>query len=387
MNPKIYSKKNNIIFDVDSSTVAGGLFEFGYDQKGNCINVRELSSVRKNITNGTQYSFEEYWRRTQQIFTEVVEETHLQSLIPVENVYCNVSAPWSSAQKREVIYTKKKPFVLTKELADKLIEKEVGSSLKKNLDYHKHDVVLIDRKTIAVYGNGYPARNPIGKEMSDVKIDSLITVMSEGTKNTFDHIIEQSFHRGPIFTSNIFIAYHDIQKSLPDYNDSIVIDVAGEMTEVMIVKKDHLELIGTFPCGINAVIRETARVLDINISKTRKHISLLYAGSLGEDYGGQVQKALKQSYQIWLREFYNFCDDSSKQGLLPNTIILKTYADVMSWFESLLLGSDELSEHIHARASIELVHLHAKRKQEKIALDIFDPDLRVIAHTIAFENL
>lgn len=387
MDKKPNTIKNNLIFDIDSSTVGAGIFEFGYDTKGNCIAVRELSKIRIDIVNDKIHSFKEFWNRTQLTFKKVTEAIHLQSLIPIENIYCNISSPWASAQKRTIHYSKNKPFIFTQELADELIQKEITSSLKKNLDYHNHDVDLIDRKTIAVRANGYNSRNPIGKEMSELEIDSLVTVMSKETKETFEHIIEKVFHRLPEFTSNIFVSYNDSQKSLPNEDDAIIIDVAGEITEIMIVNNDYLDIIGTLPNGIHHIIRDTAEILGENFLKTKKQIQLLYSSYLDEAHEKKIKNALNTAYKKWLKEFYNFCDTASRNGLLPNTIILKTYTNSMFWFESMLLQSEELSEHMHARAAINIVHLHSQRELEKIHLDITDSELRVIAHTLALNEL
>lgn len=387
MSKKPDTIKNNLIFDIDSSTIGAGLFEFGYNVKGECIQVRELSKIRMDITNGERYSFEEFWNRTQSIFKKVSEQIHLQSLIPLENIYCNVSSPWASAQKRTINYSKNKVFIFTQELADELIKKEITSSLKKNLDYHNHDVDLIDRKTIAVRANGYSSRNPIGKEMNELQIDSLVTVMSKGTKETFEHIIEKVFHRLPVFTSNIFVSYNDSQKSLPNENDAIIMDIAGEMTEILITRNDHLELIGTLPSGTHHILRDTAETLGETFYKTKKQVQILYTTHLEESYQQKIKIALNKSYKKWLKEFYNFCDNASKHGLLPSTIILKTYTESMHWFESLLLESEELSEHMHAKSTVRIVHLHSQRKLEKIDLDVSDPELRVIVHTLALNEL
>jgi len=385
MNKKIDTIKNNLIFDIDSSSVGAGLFEFGYNSNGACIHIRELSTVRQSITNGEHYSFEEFWNRTQSIFKKVAEKIHLQSLIPIENIYCNLSSPWASAQKRTIKYSKNKPFILTQELANQLIEKELVASLKKNLDYHNHEVELIDRKTIAVRSNGYTVRNPIAKEMSDLEIDSLVTVVSTKTKHVFEHIIEKVFHRFPVFTSNIFVAYNNVKKSLPDQNDAIVIDVSGEMTDVMIIQNDHIETLGTFPVGINHLLRDTSDRLGKNFNKTQKDIQLIFNSNLDKDHESKIKESLGYSYKIWLKEFYNFCSNTSKKGLLPNTIIIKTYRESMYWFESMLLQSDELSDHIHAKARIEIVHLPSGYDDKDFSLNITDLELGVIARTIAVE--
>ncbi|MCI5051137.1 MAG: hypothetical protein MRY57_02420 [Candidatus Pacebacteria bacterium] len=385
MSTNIDTKKNIVIFDIDSSSVAGGIFEYGYSAAGVCVAIRELFSIRKNIVQTSGLHFDEYWRRTQKVFTDVANEVHLQSLVPLETIYCNVAAPWSSSQKRNVTYSKKKPFTFTKELADELIEKELTSSLSKNVDYKDHKVSLIDRKTIKVSANGYPAREPLGKTMNDVAIDSLITVLSEDTKNAFEHIIEKAFHRKPVFSSNTFMSYFDVERSLPNTDDAIIIDISGEVSEIMVIKHDHLELLGVVPIGMNAIYRHVAVELNETFAKAKKHILGYHNGNFDTKLNEKIKDALEKGYKIWLQSFYHFCDEASKQGLLPNTIVIKSSEDI-TWFETLLLSTDELKEHVHARAEIEIVHLHTRADKEVMDISINDAEMKTLAHGIALNT-
>src|SRR5690606_13223436 len=141
-----------------------------------------LFEIRESISEGKSYPFAEFWRRTKKTFDSVAFKVYQQSLIPFEDIFINVSAPWASAQKQTLHYEKKNEFVFTQELADSLIEKKLATPLSKNLDYHRHKVSLIDRRTIKVSCDGYPTRNPFGKSIREVAIDSLITVLSDDSK-------------------------------------------------------------------------------------------------------------------------------------------------------------------------------------------------------------
>lgn len=350
------TKKYYVIFDIDSSTIGGGVFEFSYNKKGEFVDLREHFSVRKNITNGKEYPFGDFFTRTTKIFREVADNLYRESRVSIDDVYINVGPPWMSAQKRSISYKKKTPFVLTQERADALIQKELEEQFSKNTDFKDHQVELIDRKTIDVHANGYPVRNPIGKTMSDVTMYSLTSVMSKDTKQSFQNIIEEVFHRQATMTSNTFINYEATRRFLPDTNNAIILDISGEISEISVIKHDHLEHLGTIPTGIHGIVRDLRDTLGISLEKAWGIIPLISGDHLTVEHRKNYERALDSSFTFYLKSLYNFLDTCSQTGLLPSTIILKTHKEFKYWFEEKLLQSDELTEVVTNR-NIELVHL------------------------------
>lgn len=383
MTKKISTTKNHIIFDIDSTTIGGGIFRYDYDSKGVLVGRRELFVVRKKITNGSNYSFDDFLNKTLKTLHDVASEVYLQSLITIDTIYCNVSAPWMSSQKRKVTYTKNKPFIFTADLEKKLVEKELSISLKKNLDYAQHDVALIDRQTVNIYGNGYAARKPLGTSMTDVCIHSLVSVMSRDTKKLFEEAIEKVFHRDLVFVSNTFVSYQALRTRLPHTNDAIIMDISGELTEVLVVKKDNLVHIGSIPVGSNHVVRTLSTMLAVPYAKA-DHLLSAHQESFDLEYISKIQQLIKKSFRVWFKEFFNLCDEYSKKGLLPGNIVLRCDPSYASWFDEMILGEDMLQEHIHTADRVNLQHFDAVIGDLKSNSDI---ELAVISDFIESQNM
>lgn len=377
MASKNLTKKYYVIFDIDSTTIGGGVFEFSYNQKGAFVDLREHFSVRKNITSGKEYPFGDFFARTTKVFKEVADKLYLESRVTIDEIYINVGAPWMSAQKRSVHYKKKTPFILTQERADALIQKELDEQFSKNTDFKDHQVELIDRKTIDVHANGYPVRNPIGKTMSDVVMYSLTSVMSKDTKQSFQNIIEEVFHRSATMTSNTFVTYEATRRFLPNTNNAIVIDISGEISEVTVIKHDHVSHLGTIPVGIHSIVRNLRDTLGISLEKAWSIVPLVSGNHVNEDTRINYERALDTAFTGYLKNLYAFLELCSREGLLPSTIVLKTHKEFKYWFEEKLLQSDELIE-VVKNSSLELIHLDASARSASTELSN-DDELAVLA--------
>ena len=372
MSSKVTTIEHCILFDIDSASIGGAFVRYGKDTRGIVIETTILFSLRKEITNGTEYPFEKFFDQTLKTFKAVAEEVHLQSLTTIDNIYMNISVPWMSAQKRIINYKKKKSFTLTQKLIDGLIQKEIEAPLNHNLDYAEHDVELIRRRTIDIYANGYPVRNPIGKEMNDLSIHSLISVISTTTKQKFNEIIEEVFHREPKLISNTFVNYQAVKTLLPNIDNALVIDISGEVTAVLVIKKDHLLHIGSIPFGTHSIIRSLRDNLHISINKAESLIRLQIKGHLESKYEQSIDTAMKEAFKVWFKPFYNLLDTYSQHGLLPHTIVLKANNDSIKWCQENILKEDSLYEHMDTQGRIEMISL-----ANVLPIDVSEEDLEL----------
>jgi|AntAceMinimDraft_6_1070360.scaffolds.fasta_scaffold08163_2 hypothetical protein len=350
-------KKNIVLFDIDSASISGAVFEYRYDNKTKKVIYKELSYLRVDITNGQSYDFAEFYGRTLKALDDVAQKLYLQTLVPVDALYINLSTPWSSNQKRIIEYSPKKEFIITKELVDELIEKEIESPLSQNMDFYHHEVVLFDRKTIDIYAHGYPTKKYLGKKVFDMQIHSLTSVMSDQTKSDFEHVIERVFHRKPILVSNMFVRYDSLRKLFPNQNSAIILDVSGETTECVVVVDDHLVHTGSFPVGAHSISRFLAKQMLISPREARTYLNLIQEDKLTEIYNQKYLNTIDRSFAVWLESCYLFFDEMSKKGLLPETLVVSMADDVRYWFSDHILQSDELSEHIKSRKRLELLQL------------------------------
>lgn len=352
------SQKHIVIFDIDSASIGASVVSCIYDKKGQLTNIQSLYETRQFIDVSGAVDFDKFFKKTVKTFQTVAENTHLQSPSDIEGIFCNLSAPWMSSQKRVIHYKQNKPFKITKELVKKCIDKELDISLSKNLDFAEyHDLTLVERRTIDLYLNGFPSLNPYNQEAKTLDIHSLASVMSLETQRSFEHVIERAFHRKPVFFSNTFVNYQTMRSLLPHENNVIILDVSGELTEILVLKNDHLEQIASFPVGFSLIIKNLADTLGQTFHEARSFLDLYIQGKIDANFSHNVKNNLEQAFKIWFREFYTVCDTLSTHGLLPSTLCISTDYQYTSWFMENILVSDELQEHLHVQKQIQIIDI------------------------------
>lgn len=375
------STQHYIIFDIDSDSIAALVFEKVLDKKTRKYIYAQVFTTRKNILNKDTSDFKKFYSKTLKVFEQVAIDAHKYSGNDIADIYINISAPWISSQKRILHYEKGTEFTFTKEIEEKIITKELGESLKHTQDFKDfNDLNLVERKTLDIYANGYPSRNPYGSLVTDIDIHSLVSVMSSDTKQDFNHVIERNFHRDAVFFSNVYMAYQSLVKLFPHENDILVMDISGENTEITIIVDDHLQKTGVVSMGLRGIVRHLATVLAIPETKAESLIIMYQDNNLTDTYKKSIETAMKQSFMLWFKELYSFLDDVSAENAIPSTVMLLAPEEYQNWFNEWLLKTDEFAAHIHARKQISLLDIKFEfRRQKQTELStITDDNLALI---------
>ncbi len=367
-------KKHIIIFDIDSASIGAAVVACHYTAKGDLEKVRSVFELREDISLTTSINFDDFFARTLKTFEHVAKTVYLQALDSLEGVYCNVSAPWISSQKRIIHYEHKKPFEVTKKLVESCIEKEIESSFSTNLDFKHHgNVTLVERRTVDMYLNGYSSLKPYGKQANTMDIHSLSSVMSETTKQAFEHIVERVFSRKVHFFSNTFVSYQTVRTILPHEDSCIVLDISGELSEIFVIVDDHLKHIASFASGMNSIVRDVASRLHMGYQKAFSLVRLSHQESFDPHYQKTMTDVIDRAFRDWLQEFFAVLDALGKDGLLPDTLCLSMDHRLVDWFQHKLLQTDMLAQHMHARST----HIKMVRTAE-----IFNQDLTHMHPTV-----
>ncbi len=347
-----------IIFDIDSSSIGTLVFEKSFDEKTNKNIYHEVYTLRKNIATGHNKDFDIFFSRTLKVFEYLAERAHKYSGNNIAQVYINVAAPWASSQKRVIHYEKENEFTFTQDLANTIIEKELEEPLHHTHDFKDHKgLSLIERRTVDTFANGYPTKKPFGKKVKDVDIHSLISVMSDKTKDALTHVVERAFHTQAIYFSNTFMTYQSLIQIFPQENNITCIDVSGEVTEINIIVSDHLKKIGTIPVGAHHIVRQLSHLAKIPYAKAESLIKMYQHNTLEEQYKDDIESVMKESFIYWFKHFYDFLNDVSKEYLIPDTLCLLAPEYMQTWLNEWILKTEELGEHMHAQKKVSILDL------------------------------
>lgn len=346
----------SVVFDVDSASIGVAVVGYLPEQR---LPKREYFSKRVQLD--THHSFENFFAKTIKTLESLGHEALTSAPHAIDDVYIALSVPWVSSQKRVVSYDEGgKEFTFTKELAQKVIAKELAEPLAKNLDYHKYDdLEIFERRTVDIYLNGYPSLYPFRgtTPVKDVQIHSVTSVISGTTKKAFVHAIERVFHREPVLISNTIVQYKTLETFIPNENSAMIIDLGGTNTQVFIVRDDHLTDIASFPVGREHIVSEVMKTAHVSREKARSLISLYTSRTLQESYEQQLSSVMSQAYHVWMKPWFELCDTLSAKKLLPSTLCITAPDDISSWLRYHILQTDELTEHLHSRRAPQVIDI------------------------------
>jgi hypothetical protein len=366
--------KTYIICDVDSASIGAVLFSRAIDSKG-VKTIKEEKTIRLPIHSGQRVSFEEFTEKTKRVLTTIFEELIHHTHGNLDEVYINISAPWSSSQKRLVKAEFEKEILITKDQINNIIAEEIRSPLKKNVEFSAFDgVELYERKTLDIYANGYPTLKPLGQKAKTLEIRSLGSVMSTSTKKMFSSIAEKHFHREPVLMSNVHAQYKTVRELLPHLNSVNVLDVSGEMTELLVIEDDHLRHIASFPHGTYDMVRAYAEKSSIDETHAWQDLHIYLKGDMSTKKKQLVEKTARFAFRDWLRLLYTELDRCSARGLLPGTFLVMTDDRMRSWIQESLTHSDELTLHIHSQEKLSIMTLSRDRLSQ-----LADPGLKQLS--------
>lgn len=353
---KTKEKLHNVaVFDIDSSSIAASCV--GY-QEQRSVPQKEYWTKRVYLDNPA--SFEVFFAETIRNLDELGAELITKAGVVIHEVVLVISVPWMSSQKRTIHYARNNPFTFDVKLFNKLVEREINEPLTQNIDYHKYkNLKLIERKTIGVSVNGYPTLRPFETKalVRKVDIEALISVMSVTTYEAFTHSIERTFHQEPRFISNTHVLYEGVKTFIPQQDESLVLDIGGTNTQVLVIRNDKLMSLASFACGEHHILEHLVTELKISFQKARSLLELYTREALDDAYRNEIEPVVEKAFSLWMRELYGVCSELSTRELLPPTLVITASGHIRNSLRFFILKDDELAVHMHSKYRPQIIDL------------------------------
>ena len=375
-------QKNILIFDIDSAAVCAYLVSYRYNKKLDTSSHEVAWSDTFDIIHypnlDTQHFFGQTLKTCEGAAHAALKES---SGRVIDDVICVIGTPWVSTQKRTSRYVKQHDFNVNELLINEILGKEKKDSLSTNLEYHLfNDLMVVDQTLLNIEINGYRSLNPVGKSARELKTRSLLSVISQQVYDAFGHVFERVFHRTPQMFSNIHFLYDAVHTHFKNEDDVLILDISGEVTDVMVVQNDTVTHIGSFPKGYQTIIRDAQKQFGTHSYRWWfKYISK-NIGIDNKNIDSQYSQVLQKSFRSWLRVLHDTLGYMAQDGLLPSQLVLVSHARLESWLTSALLGSPELQTVLYGSSSIEVLHW-SRHDQTDFSSERHSDQMHVIVDT------
>ena len=258
----------------------------------------------------------------------------------ITKIFCVLSSPWYASQTRTIKYEKNNTFIFNDKLADSLIEKEVDLFEAENISKFNNNidrVRMIEFKNMKTLLNGYNIISPLNKKAQKLEMTVFFSMSSENVLKNIEKIIFSNFHTKEVRFCSFALASFAVARNMLIEKDSfLLVDIAGEMTDISIIKKDILANSISYPLGRNFIVRGVAQKLHTSLMEAKSYISIYkdgYAVDAIEKKVGPIISTLKNK---WLLSFQESLIKISEDISVPSTIYITVDQDLKNFFSEII---------------------------------------------------
>lgn len=145
-------------------------------------------------------------------------------------ILVSIDAPWQTTSVRTERFERKIPFVFTKSMLSAALEKSGAAAPGK---------LLADESIIGTMLNGYETREPYGKKVHRAAVVILTSLIDERVAEGIAALLRTLYHTKRIsLIAGSSLRYQALRIAFPHERDALILDAAGSLTSIALVRKD-----------------------------------------------------------------------------------------------------------------------------------------------------
>ncbi len=266
--------------------------------------------------------------------------------IHIDHVIVSITAPWQDIRVQMQQKIEKKSFRFTKEVMDNMVMETFAQSAQGR--------VITNSMVVSINLNGYSVTNPFGIKTKEVKMIVLGSYITKEINECVTKIVTEAFHIENIeITAFAPIASSVLRSIYPNEKDMLIIDITGEMTDVILVKDGILTDIAHTKRGLN-VLRKSAIDAGIRTVKPSESFHAMeHAVLMDKEHNARFTARLQQARALWLQDIAHMLQNINVQYVLPRSVFILVDEEASSFIrrqfneepilKKMWLSSDKLS--------------------------------------------
>ncbi len=253
-------------------------------------------------------------------YTNTLEEKNRRK---IHSIHFALSSPWLVSQARIIEVAFPKVTRITRAYILDLIKKERD----KLMTLKDEPLTVIEEKVFDVRLNGYSVDVWEGKETKDLEISFAISIagtsMIESLINKCSGLVRE---KNILFHSSLLLQYIGLQIIFPTNDNYSLINIHGELTDCVVVKRHSCASFGSISCGTRPLLRKIALESKIDEHAADSLVTLYTGGQLDASHSRESIGIIKKISDVWLNDLKKIYT-SDKDGLSPPAfIMLSAYA-------------------------------------------------------------
>ncbi|MFA6397291.1 MAG: hypothetical protein WDK96_00395 [Candidatus Paceibacterota bacterium] len=328
------------IFDIGSGSVSGSLVLLS---KNNSTKPDIIFFEEERISTKRNFDLKNFELEMLKSLSNIALSMQKSRLGNPKKIFCFLASPWCVSQTRIIKMERNLPFTFTNKLASDLIEKEdkifESSQLNKYKDFGEK-MRVIESNNMQVSLNGYQTTNPVNQKAKELEMKIFVTISPEILLKSIENKIQTVFNSPIKFFSFILSSFVLTRDIFADNKDFLLVDVAGEITDISIIKDDALLESLSFPFGKNNFIRKIATALNKGEEETMSLLNICRDNVADDIINNKMQIEIDKAKKEWLDYFQGSLVELSNNFSIPKNIFITIDNDICSHFESAIKNEE-----------------------------------------------
>ena len=241
-----------LIIDIGSSSVGGALVSNTKGSSPKILFSTRLSVVLQN----------ESERGRSLAAISVALESVLKTIsaehIVFHKSHIIFSSPWYISETSVLKIDHDQPTFVTRHAIEQLTKESEKKFIEEASSSHPNGEI-VERRVIRSRLNGYDTTKPYNKKAKNVEITFFASIVQKDVIEAVHRILDKHFHlRNNQISSFSLAAFSAISSLKPEYNDFLIVDVRGEVTDLSLVAGGALMKSLSFAQGKNALTKSVA---------------------------------------------------------------------------------------------------------------------------------
>jgi hypothetical protein len=351
-------KELALVFDIGSSSVGGAVFEM---QKLGIPKI--ILSIREPIIFEEKIDIDRFLFLTIKSLEIVAGKISTMGIGKPVRIFCVLSSPWYASQTRTIKLEKNTSFLFTSKLADSLIQKETSLFEEEHLDKFSHTdnkVRLIEFKNMKTMLNGYMTPDPINKKAKKIEMIIFISMSVDKILKKIEETLFKHFHFEDIKFSSFAMASFTVARDMfVQQENFLLVDIAGEVTDISIINKNILSNSISYPLGRNFMIRRVADSLNCTLSEAKSFISLYKDGHAVNSVEKKLKPIINKLKIEWLNGFQQSLVNLSDNISIPATIFITVDQELKDFFSE-IIKTEQFNQYTLTESEFRIIFLDAQ---------------------------
>jgi len=306
-------KKQKVIavLELASDSVSGMLFRQNKED-----NPEVISDIRMPVNFLLDVNFDAFWRCTRASLQKVIEKMLKDYPSGPDACLCVFLSPWFISQTKIINIQKKEPFKITRSFFEKLLKSEEESFKGKGM-------LCLEREFIKVELNGYHTKSPLEKFAKKARMHLYISLGMEKVETEIEKEVLKNFGDIPLlFKTFPLVVFKILSKIINTQEGLLLVVIGGEITDVLLIRKDSPEETISFPWGSNSLLRKITSEFKTFPKEASSIFQIYLRGHTTEKNAEKTSRIIKEVKKRWCDFFQKALGSISEKGPLPQNIFL-----------------------------------------------------------------